>query len=79
MNNCTKRSRLKEYAKWWFRILEVRRQRMALLALDDTLLSDVGISREAAVAEAKRPVWDFPERIAQNCDQVNYIRNSFKE
>ena len=34
-----------------------RRQRRALLDLDDRLLADIGISREAAVREAEKWPW----------------------
>jgi uncharacterized protein YjiS (DUF1127 family) len=38
---------------------EARRQRRALLALDDTLLKDIGLSRADAAREAARPFWDI--------------------
>jgi uncharacterized protein YjiS (DUF1127 family) len=40
--------------------LEVRRQRRALAQLDPHLLADVGLTREQALAETLRPVWDVP-------------------
>jgi uncharacterized protein YjiS (DUF1127 family) len=40
--------------------LEARRQRRALATLDPHLLADVGLTREQALAEALRPVWDVP-------------------
>lgn len=40
--------------------LSLRRQRKALARLDDRLLDDVGLDRDAALAEAARPVWDVP-------------------
>ena len=33
----------------------------ALAALDDSALSDIGISRAAAQNEAQRPFWDAPD------------------
>ena len=45
------------------RILEVRRQRRALLALDDRMLKDIGLSRADAWHEANRPLLDLPEAI----------------
>ncbi|WP_040818436.1 DUF1127 domain-containing protein [Litoreibacter arenae] len=36
------------------------RQRKALAALDDTSLTDIGLTRAEADAEAQRPVWDAP-------------------
>ena len=41
-------------------MLEIYRQRRALLALDDRLLSDIGISRADAEGEAARRYWDLP-------------------
>lgn len=38
----------------------VFRQRKALVELDDRMLSDIGVTRDAALAEAQRPVWDVP-------------------
>ncbi|MGY6534112.1 MAG: DUF1127 domain-containing protein [Pararhodobacter sp.] len=38
----------------------IRRQRRALLRLDSRLLDDIGISRDTAEAEARRPAWDAP-------------------
>ena len=38
----------------WLRRAEERRQ---LLALDDHMLSDIGISRATAVGEASKPFW----------------------
>ncbi|MEO0619020.1 MAG: DUF1127 domain-containing protein [Pseudomonadota bacterium] len=38
----------------------VRRERAALATLDDRLLADIGISREAAMAESLRDPYDLP-------------------
>jgi uncharacterized protein YjiS (DUF1127 family) len=46
-----------DLAHWWRAALERRRQRRALVALDDHLLRDIGISREQARTEAARPFW----------------------
>ena len=35
-------------------------QRRHLAALDDHALSDIGLSRSQALAEADRPLWDVP-------------------
>ena len=43
-----------EVAVWW---LERRRQRLALLQLDDRMLADTGISRSQAVEEGRKPLW----------------------
>jgi uncharacterized protein YjiS (DUF1127 family) len=40
--------------------LEVRRERRMLLTLDDRILSDIGLSRYDAWAEADRSPWDIP-------------------
>jgi uncharacterized protein YjiS (DUF1127 family) len=40
--------------------LALRAQRRALARADDRLLDDIGIDRDAALAEANRPVWDVP-------------------
>jgi uncharacterized protein YjiS (DUF1127 family) len=34
-----------------------RRQRRALIALDDRLLADIGVSREQALRQAAKPFW----------------------
>lgn len=39
-----------------------RRQRRSLLALDDRMLADIGISRSQAYGEADRPFFDLPQR-----------------
>jgi uncharacterized protein YjiS (DUF1127 family) len=41
-------------------LARLRRERRALLVLDDHLLRDVGISRAQALTEATRPLWDAP-------------------
>ncbi|PTX02186.1 DUF1127 domain-containing protein [Pararhodobacter aggregans] len=38
----------------------LRRQRVDLAALDDQMLADIGLSREEAQREARRPLWDAP-------------------
>jgi uncharacterized protein YjiS (DUF1127 family) len=40
--------------------LQVRRERRALLALDDATLKDLGFNRSDAYAEARRSFWDVP-------------------
>jgi hypothetical protein len=37
-------------------------ERRALRDLDPHLLADIGITRDEAVAEASRPIWDVPDR-----------------
>jgi uncharacterized protein YjiS (DUF1127 family) len=38
-------------------MLERRRQRHALLELDDHLLADIGLTREQALREAGKSLW----------------------
>lgn len=40
--------------------LTLRKERLALAALDDHLLADIGLTREDALAEASLPLWDAP-------------------
>ncbi|SIO56638.1 Uncharacterized conserved protein YjiS, DUF1127 family [Rhodovulum sp. ES.010] len=40
--------------------LGAARQRRRLAELDDALLRDIGLTREQARAEARRPIWDVP-------------------
>lgn len=37
-----------------------RRQRNFLARLDDRTLADIGVTRDQAVHEATRPMWDLP-------------------
>src|SRR5262245_2555661 len=39
------------------RALERRRQRKALLELDDRLLRDIGVNRDQALEEGRKPFW----------------------
>jgi uncharacterized protein YjiS (DUF1127 family) len=45
---------------WVMAAMSVARQRHKLKALDPHLLDDIGLSRDAAAAEAARPIWDVP-------------------
>lgn len=40
--------------------LVVRRQRKFLARLDDRTLDDIGLTRDLAIQEATRPMWDLP-------------------
>ena len=40
--------------------LELRRQRRALACMDTAQLNDLGLTREEAMIEAARPIWDAP-------------------
>jgi len=42
-------------------LIALSRQRQALGDLDDRTLEDLGITRDQAVREARRPLWDVPE------------------
>ncbi len=40
--------------------LAAQRQRQFLARLDDRTLADIGLTRDQAVSEAQRPMWDIP-------------------
>ena len=40
--------------------LAVRRQRAALATLPEAMLADIGLTRDEALSEAQRPLWDVP-------------------
>lgn len=42
-------------------LLALRRSRQDLAELPDHLIRDIGLTREAVVAEATRPFWDAPD------------------
>lgn len=41
-------------------VISLYRQRRALARLDDHALDDIGVTRDVAEKEARRPFWDFP-------------------
>lgn len=43
-----------------FAYLDLYKQRRALLKMDADQLSDLGLTKSQALAEAKRPIWDVP-------------------
>ncbi len=47
------------------KILAVRRQRLKLAELDDRALADIGLTRQVALTEARRPFWDLPASICR--------------
>ena len=51
------RDRLRAAAMILLRLEDRRRQRLALAALDDRLLADIGVSRARARHEADKPFW----------------------
>lgn len=42
-------------------MITVAHQRRQLLALDDHLLNDIGVTRAQALEEARQSVWDAPD------------------
>jgi uncharacterized protein YjiS (DUF1127 family) len=47
---------------WMARCHATWRHRRVLAEMDDRMLSDIGLTREEALAEARRPFWDAPPR-----------------
>lgn len=43
-------------------MMRVRAERRRLMALDDRMLKDIGLSRSDAYTEASRPAFDLPSR-----------------
>ena len=54
------RSPLAGIAIWLRQVLNLRAGRKHLITLDDARLSDIGLTRAQAMAEAARPLWDVP-------------------
>ena len=52
---------LVRFTHYFLTSLDVARQRKQLLALDESALKDIGISRTDALREANRDFWDIPE------------------
>ena len=48
------------YLRWIALAAEARRQRATLANLPPDRLDDIGLTPDAARAEANRPVWDVP-------------------
>lgn len=60
---CVDRVDIKPRISLWTRManmLNVRHQRKTLKDLDDHMLRDIGLTREEAMIEAEKPVWDVP-------------------
>ena len=55
------RSHWRALRSWWRQALERRRQRRVLAELDEHLLRDIGLTREQALAEARRLPWRGPK------------------
>ncbi len=49
---------------------QIRRERRTLRTLDDRLLRDIGVTRDAAEREAARDPWDLPEARKPRPDRV---------
>lgn len=49
------------FAALFLSALDVARQRRRLLALDERMLKDIGLSRSDAEREARRGFWDIPQ------------------
>ncbi len=47
----------RQFLSWCVRCAARRRQRNALRALDDRLLTDIGLTRSEAQIEARKPFW----------------------
>ncbi len=59
------RAHLKRQGGLWGRVVDliaIRKERIDLSQLDKRLLADLGISETEARIEAKRPLWDAPDR-----------------
>lgn len=47
-------------------LLDLARQRRALARLDDARLDDLGLTRQEALREARRPLWHRPAHWYEN-------------
>ena len=47
-------------ASWVIRAASLRAERKQLATLDDARLRDIGMTKDQALAEAARPIWDVP-------------------
>jgi uncharacterized protein YjiS (DUF1127 family) len=46
-----------QFLRWWAKCSARSRERQALVQLDDEGLKDIGVTREQAKAEARKPFW----------------------
>jgi uncharacterized protein YjiS (DUF1127 family) len=44
------------------KMFQIRRSRNSLIGLSDDMLKDIGITREMAMREGRRPTWDVSQR-----------------
>ncbi|MEM6492006.1 MAG: DUF1127 domain-containing protein [Pseudomonadota bacterium] len=51
---------IREQLSLW---ISVSRGRSQLARMDDRMLADIGVTREQAMVEAKRPFWDTTHRV----------------
>ncbi|MEM1299861.1 MAG: DUF1127 domain-containing protein [Pseudomonadota bacterium] len=63
LNTATKPAARTRQTGFWARVrtaFHVWGERQDLSQLDAHMLKDIGLTREDAVAEARRPIWDLP-------------------
>lgn len=63
-NGCRLRAIARDVYRRFAVLAECRRSRRALFAMTDEQLRDIGVSRDAARHEARRPFWDSTEHRA---------------
>ena len=54
-------SRRQHRAQQIRKLFRLHQQRNSLSLLSDRMLRDIGVSREEALRESRRPVWDLPQ------------------
>ena len=63
LNTATKPAARTRQTGFWARVwtaLRVYGERQELADLDARMLKDIGMTREEALAESGRPIWDLP-------------------
>ena len=58
-----RRFSLTQLHAWWCQYCQYRRSRLHLLALDDRLLNDIGITRQQARKEGHKAAWKQAQAI----------------
>ncbi|KPN64164.1 hypothetical protein AKJ29_16065 [Aliiroseovarius crassostreae] len=46
--------------RWMTHALQIRRERQLLSEMSATRLEDIGVTRDQALNEAQKPIWDVP-------------------